>query len=323
MNSQIQQQTPPVGARRMQNGSSYGSSYSHAKRPANPRDGEPSMMPSLLNGLSLNGQRGASKYNTVKGAMGPNMEVPAAHSHPYNGQVVILPNGSVLNGVSSVPQLAPGSVHGHDQVAQTPYLPTNLYPNLNTASYSVVPNGIQGYSWPYLLNYDVQDFSSHKKIPWTAGENFHGPGSLTSGSASSHTGNGSSLSALTSTQPCFPLQMMKTPSGYILQDMETLTQQDPAIPRAVPAMWTNPTELTLAKCLENREGITNVYIRGFLPETTDELLYSYASRFGKIERCKAIVDLDTGLCKGYVSERNSSPCPIADRVDQVRICPVL
>ena len=98
-----------------------------------------------------------------------------------------------------------------------------------------------------------------------------------------------------------PFQMMKTPNGYILQDLESLTQQDPPIPRAVPAMWTNPSDLTLAKCLENREGITNVYIRGFLPETTDEMLYAYASRFGKIDRCKAIVDLDTGLCKGYVT----------------------
>ncbi|KAF7591531.1 RNA binding motif, single stranded interacting protein 3 [Aspergillus hancockii] len=93
--------------------------------------------------------------------------------------------------------------------------------------------------------------------------------------------------------------MMKSPNGYILQDLESLTQQDPPIPRAVPAMWTNPSEMTLAKCLENREGITNVYIRGFLPETTDETLYAYASRFGKIDRCKAIVDLDTGLCKGF------------------------
>ncbi|KAE8356013.1 hypothetical protein BDV28DRAFT_12077 [Aspergillus coremiiformis] len=96
-----------------------------------------------------------------------------------------------------------------------------------------------------------------------------------------------------------PFQMMKTPTGYILQDLESLTQQEPPIPRAVPAMWTNPSELTLAKCLENREGITNVYIRGFLPETTDEMLYAYAARFGKIDRCKAIVDLDTGLCKGF------------------------
>ncbi|KAL1992444.1 hypothetical protein VTN49DRAFT_4476 [Thermomyces lanuginosus] len=100
-------------------------------------------------------------------------------------------------------------------------------------------------------------------------------------------------------QPCLQWQVMKTPNGYILQDMEALTQQEPAIPRAVPAMWTNSSDLTLAKCLENREGITNVYIRGFLPETTDEMLHGYAARFGEIERCKAIVDLETGLCKGF------------------------
>lgn len=97
--------------------------------------------------------------------------------------------------------------------------------------------------------------------------------------------------------------MMRGAEGYVLQDLDALLKQDPAIPPAVPAMWTNPSDLTLAKCLENREGITNVYIRGFLPETTDEMLYAYAARFGKIDRCKAIVDLDTGLCKGYVAYR--------------------
>ena len=84
----------------------------------------------------------------------------------------------------------------------------------------------------------------------------------------------------------------------MVQDLEALTQQHPPIPRAVPSMWTSSSELTLAKCLENREGITNVYIRGFLPETTDEILYSYATRFGQIDRCKAIIDLETGRCKG-------------------------
>lgn len=99
-------------------------------------------------------------------------------------------------------------------------------------------------------------------------------------------------------QPCLQYQMMKTPTGYVIQDMEILTQQDPPIPRAIPAMWTNQSDLTLAKCLENREGITNVYIRGFPPETTDDMLHAYASRFGEIDRCKAILDLETGSCKG-------------------------
>jgi hypothetical protein len=106
------------------------------------------------------------------------------------------------------------------------------------------------------------------------------------------------LSAASNVPFFLPYQMMKTSTGYMMQDLEALTQQLPPIPRAIPAMWTSPSDLTLAKCLENREGITNVYIRGFLPETTDEILFSYAARFGQIDRCKAIVDLENGRCKG-------------------------
>lgn len=134
-------------------------------------------------------------------------------------------------------------------------------------------------------------------VPTPPSDYFHNPNAGLEGPGLSNFGfNGLPQPSGT----CLPLQMMKTPTGYILQDLESLTQQDPPIPRAVPAMWTNPSDLTLAKCLENREGITNVYIRGFLPETTDDMLHAYASRFGKIDRCKAIVDLDTGLCKGFV-----------------------
>ncbi|RAH76324.1 polyadenylate-binding protein [Aspergillus japonicus CBS 114.51] len=133
-------------------------------------------------------------------------------------------------------------------------------------------------------------------VPTPPSDYFHNPNAGLEGPGLSNFGfNGLPQPSGT----CLPLQMMKTPTGYILQDLESLTQQDPPIPRAVPAMWTNPSDLTLAKCLENREGITNVYIRGFLPETTDDMLHAYASRFGKIDRCKAIVDLDTGLCKGF------------------------
>lgn len=177
----------------------------------------------------------------------------------------------------------------------------------------MVPGAVQGYTWPYLVNYDMQDFSGQRRSPWVSAEDHKGAGSSAAESGSSmeyiptpptmdnSTYSGYAYNAIPPqlSQPCLPLQMMKTSNGYILQDLEALTQQDPPIPRAVPAMWTNPSELTLAKCLENREGITNVYIRGFLPETTDETLHSYASRFGKIDRCKAIVDLDTGLCKGF------------------------
>jgi hypothetical protein len=83
-------------------------------------------------------------------------------------------------------------------------------------------------------------------------------------------------------------------------DMEALLKQDPAIPRAVPAVFTPPQHMkTLEQCLENRiVGNRNVYIRGLHPTTDDELLLKYAQRFGDVEQSKAIIDTATGACKG-------------------------
>jgi hypothetical protein len=225
----------------------------------------------------------------------------------YNSPFILLPNSTVFNGVPSVPSFISNAVSGqNDQMGQLPYLPTGVYPNVN----GMMAGGYS--SWPYMMNYDVQD-GTNKHATWNmvdaqkgaqtenSGQVQYYPSTYVStmdGGPMSGYSYGGMLPQLGSLS--LPLQMMKTPNGYVVQDLEAITQQEPAIPRAVPAMWTNPSELTLAKCLENREGITNVYIRGFLPETSDEMLHAYASRFGKIERCKAIVDLDTSLCKGYL-----------------------
>ncbi|KPI38464.1 Sporulation-specific protein 5 [Cyphellophora attinorum] len=98
-----------------------------------------------------------------------------------------------------------------------------------------------------------------------------------------------------------PIQPMKCADNksYEMVNLDELVARDPPIPRAVPALWTNQEELSLAKCLQNPEGITNVYIRGFMPDTTDTDLDHWASRFGEIESCKAIIEQDTGKCKGF------------------------
>lgn len=85
-------------------------------------------------------------------------------------------------------------------------------------------------------------------------------------------------------------------------ELQTLVKQDPAIPAAVPAVFTTPDQRkTLEQCLENRiAGNKNVYIRGLHPTTDDVLLSRYASRFGEVEQSKAIIDTATGACKGYV-----------------------
>jgi hypothetical protein len=92
-------------------------------------------------------------------------------------------------------------------------------------------------------------------------------------------------------------------------DMEALLKQEPAIPRAVPAVFTPPQHMkTLEQCLENRiVGNRNVYIRGLHPTTDDDLLLKYAQRFGDVEQSKAIIDTGTGACKGCVSLPHSFP----------------
>ncbi|KAJ5120876.1 Nucleotide-binding alpha-beta plait [Penicillium bovifimosum] len=222
----------------------------------------------------------------------------------YNSPFILVPNSTVFNGVPTVPSFLPNPALGKaDQTGQYSYLPAGVWPSpMVTGAYS---------SWPYMANYDMQ--YGTKQPAWNVphdNKEAHGEDNAQVQYYPSNVAHGIDGTAMSNYpyggmvppqlgQIPLPLQMMKTHNGYVVQDLEALTQQDPAIPRAVPAMWTNPSDLTLAKCLENREGITNVYIRGFLPETTDEVLHAYAARFGKIDRCKAIVDLDTGLCKGF------------------------
>jgi len=281
--------------------STYAAVYSHAtKTPL--RDGNSSGA-QVLAGMNMQNQRNrfASK-NTAPMTVNSNVDWSATNRTAYNSPVILVPNSSLFNGISQVPSFVTSPMTGQtDQINQFPYLSTGVYQNLG----SVVPGTYS--SWPYLMNCDIQD---NKQGNWGTNDQ-KGAQNESSGSVQYFptsfvpTMDGVSLSGYSYAnmfpqlgQLSLPFQMMKTTNGYVVQDLEALTQQDPAIPRAVPAMWTNPSELTLAKCLENREGITNVYIRGFLPETTDEMLHAYSGRFGKIERCKAIVDLDTGLCKG-------------------------
>ncbi|KAL4786301.1 hypothetical protein BJX76DRAFT_365956 [Aspergillus varians] len=315
MSTQNQQQTAPdAGPIQAGQNGHYTHNNRSAHAPGHQQGNRPDLA-SLFNGLNIQNQGPGGKFNTLKGglpvAMPPPLELAGPRS--YNNQLVFLPNGSIFPGLPPVSPVSPfpqGSVPGHDQVGQIPYMPNTIYPSLAPGC---VPAPMQGYPFPYhLMNCDMQDPTGQKRNQWAASDEQKGPGLSVSdgGNPSDHYAalpnlDGSALSNYTMNslpqggQPCLQLQMMKTPTGYILQDLESLVQQEPAIPRAVPAMWTNPTDLTLAKCLENREGITNVYIRGFLPETTDEMLHAYAARFGNIDRCKAIVDLDTGLCKGF------------------------
>lgn len=89
-------------------------------------------------------------------------------------------------------------------------------------------------------------------------------------------------------------------SGPFNTDLEALLKREPAIPPAVPAVFTPQENMkTLEQSLVNAiPGNRNVYIRGLHPTTDDETLKKYAERFGQVETSKAIIDDATGACKG-------------------------
>ncbi|KAM5436637.1 hypothetical protein McanMca71_001755 [Microsporum canis] len=263
-----------------------------------------------FNKMSLNPPNGAKPF-PVKGGMpmhpGPNVDMSGIQHYPH-GQYMMFPNGPMFGGVPPVPQFGQFPLRATDQGSSLHCIPPNFYPGF-PANPPFPPDCISGYPWPYYPN---GDFPNHGNIPldprasvdeMNTGSpimDLSGPQEYYPGVAPVDRSSAPGYMYNTpAPQQFLPFQMMKGASGYVLQDLDALVKEDPPIPRAVPAMWTNPSDLTLAKCLENREGITNVYIRGFLPETTDEMLHNYASRFGKIDRCKAIIDLETGSCKGF------------------------
>lgn len=97
-------------------------------------------------------------------------------------------------------------------------------------------------------------------------------------------------------------QIAKDSDGVpVYADFWAWTQQEPSIPPPVPAVHSGPDggRGSLDKILDNRNGTTNVYIRGLQPNTTDEMLESYGRRFGPIVSQKAIVEMSNpNLCKG-------------------------
>ena len=96
-------------------------------------------------------------------------------------------------------------------------------------------------------------------------------------------------------QAMAPLQKQQTMPS-LPPHLLALVHQEPPIPRAIPAP--SSPHKPLDRSLENKTGETNVYIRGLLPETTDDMLHSWGKRFGDIQSSKSIIDNKSGLCKG-------------------------
>ena len=225
-----------------------------------------------------------------------------------NTPLMVLPNGQAVP-MSAMYAQQPQSA-GLNQSMQFP--PTGVMPQF-LGSNNLMHPGAQAYGYPYGSAND----DSIRRGSWSSNEENIpiSNGLVNPQQADFYTMDRTNMGSFpymaapvtVAQYIAGPIQPMKCADNksYEMVNLDELTSQDPPIPRAVPALWTNQDDLSLAKCLQNPEGITNIYIRGFMPDTTDDDLHRWSSRFGEIESCKAIIDMETNKCKGYARHRTS------------------
>jgi hypothetical protein len=267
----------------------------------------PSQLTDAVAGLNVSGQYPLGTTHGLKSSMSGshgNIDLNNIPRAGYGGNpLMVLPTGQTVPLSAFYGQQQNST---SDQSAQLPYVPTGMFPSFIGGS-NLIPNAMPNYNWPYGVPGQLPDLDPNRRGSWSSNEE-NGPLTPVAGGTSyqeqypHYTYPQTSASAIGQQYIAGPIQPMKCADNksYEMVNLDELTQRDPPIPRAVPALWTNQDELSLAKCLQNPEGITNIYIRGFMPDTTDDDLERWASRFGEIESCKAIIEQDTGKCKGYV-----------------------
>jgi hypothetical protein len=284
---------------------SQGSAFSQGPAPG----GENISMNSMLNsfaGVSLATGNMASAGAT----MGAQLPVNA------NTQIYVTADGQLFcaPGMYPTQALAPTqlSENAYNAYASLPYVAQAAYPGYLGAYPAMMPYApaARGY-------YADRSDQLHKDVPGLENRrgsystNESAPGTPYYGSVSLRD-HGTHIaqvdrSPFGSTPSPQNLQAQHLPTAKVPfktipvdVDIDALLIQHPAIPHAVPAVFTPRESMrTLDQSLSNPiPGNRNVYIRGLHPNTDDETLAAYASRFGKVETSKAIIDTSTGACKG-------------------------
>lgn len=245
-----------------------------------------------------------------------NTGMPMGESN-MNSVLYQLPDGTYVLAGSNAIQ---GSYHQYP----SPYNMTVTHPTqYQQAAYQGIPSTgatlgphtPRNYSWmPSQSLPHVPDLVAPRRTSWSSTEELspqtpvdgYQPAILVPGhSPSDWSTNPSPLSGqLPNNQ-----QICRQPNGeYAIADFWVWTQADPAIPAPIPAWRSGPDggRGSLDKILDNRDGTTNVYVRGLRPDTTDDLLADYGRRFGEIVSQKAIIDMSNNTCKGYSIHTQSS-----------------
>jgi len=289
---------------------SQGVTYAQGQVPSSQNESlSMSAMINHLAGLALPGGNMAS----ANAAMGANQLPLGGNTQFYvtpDGQLFCAPNPGMYPTQPLAPSQLPDNSYTYP--ATLPYLAQTAYGYL--PGYPMLPYtpGRAGYYTDRSdhIHKDVPglenrrgSYSTNESVPGTP---YYGPTSLRDQATQIAPVDRSPFGSTPSPQQLgLPqIQQVAKPLPYktipIDVDIDALLVQHPAIPRAVPAVFTPRESMrTLDQSLSNPIfGNRNVYIRGLHPNTDDETLAAYAARFGKVETSKAIIDTSTGACKG-------------------------
>lgn len=270
-----------------------------------------SALASGMGGMNLHasyGSSGASKAGSqVSGNSSEYGGVPLSQH-----QGLWVPNQHMLSNMYAV---MPGANQQQSTMSHSPGMYTPVGPYMHQPAYSyghgMVDNSPMGPSWasrvssqemPSLMTPRRDSISSNEEpLPGTpyTGYNVYRNGTAVMDRSPSGVYTHSATPSPSQLSHQYSLAQMGKPQilTNLPPQLMMLLQQEPIIPRAIPAP-SSPLK-PLDRSLENKNGETNVYIRGLLPETTDEMLHNWGSRFGDIQSSKSIIDLKTNLCKGF------------------------
>ena len=256
-------------------------------------------MSQAFNGVNLQGMASAGAFSQNNSQLGS----PIYYQMP-NGSFII-PNANPAP--ATMPQ---GKTAYSIHPGQVQYTPQTGYMINQNGATSITPPGQQNWTSQRQGSADVPELSGPRRNSLSSNEETgpHTPffGSTSQGIYQPNITTDHSPHLWGTTPPpelgqtFYPQPLAKSPDGnYTYLDLDALCCRHPAIPRSVPAIFSGEKGRgTLEKSLQNQFGTTNVYIRGLLPDTTDEMLHSYGERFGDIMSAKSMLDQNTGLCKG-------------------------
>ncbi|KAH7395206.1 hypothetical protein DE146DRAFT_633548 [Phaeosphaeria sp. MPI-PUGE-AT-0046c] len=269
-------------------------------------------MQSLTNTMAaLNMHASYPSTSTSKSAVSNSSDYNGVHQ--LQGQSLWVPNqpvmGSVYQMMPSGPQHT-GMTHSPNMYSHAgAYLSQGAYHYGQTVDNSPMPSGwparLASGEMPSLMTPRRDSVSSNENdIPGTpygsGGMYRYGAGATIMDRSPSAVYTNSATPSPSSLAhpyqimaPMVKQQAMPSLPPHLL----ALVHREPPIPRAIPAP--SSPHKPLDRSLENKTGETNVYIRGLLPETTDDMLQAWGKRFGDIQSSKSIIDMKSHLCKGF------------------------